>query len=59
MVHIDAENNKITLHERLVSLPYYRNDTSADEGKILKIVKYGNEYRPDWVTLPTYDGGVS
>ena len=59
VVHIDAENNKITLHERLVSLPYYRNDTSADEGKILKIVKYGNEYRPDWVTLPTYDGGVS
>ena len=59
VVHIDAENNKITLHERLVSLPYYRYDTSADEGKILKIVKYGNEYRPDWVTLPTYDGGVS
>ena len=59
VVHIDAENNKITLHERLVSLPYYRNDTSADEGKILKIVKNGNEYTPAWVTLPTYDGGVS
>ena len=59
VVHIDAENYKITLHEMLVSLPYYRYDTSADEGKILKIVKNGNEYRPAWVTLPTYDGGVS
>lgn len=59
VMSISTETNEITLHERLVSLPDYRKDTSADEGKILKIVKYGNEYRPDWVTLPTYDGGVS
>ena len=59
VLNINPEAQEITIRERLVSLPYYRNDTSADEGKILKIVKNGNEYTPAWVTLPTYDGGVS
>lgn len=59
VMSISTETDEITIDGRLVSLPDYRKDTSADEGKILKIVKYGDEYRPQWVTLPTYDGGVS
>lgn len=58
-IYLSNEENCLTINGLDLTLPTYDKTSAADEGKILKIVKYGDEYRPGWVTLPTYDGGVS
>lgn len=60
-IYLSNEENCLTINGVDLTLPTYDKTSAANEGKILRIVKSNGEnvYRPRWVTLPTYDGGVS
>ena len=59
--YLSNEEHCLGIGGKTLTLPTYDKTSAADEGKILRIVKSKGEnvYSPDWVTLPTYDGGVS
>ena len=60
-VYLSVEEHCLQIDGKTLTLPTYDKTSAADEGKILRIVKAKGEnvYTPQWVTLPTYDGGVS
>lgn len=60
-IYLSNEEHCLEIGGKTLTLPTYDQTSAADEGKILRIVKSNGEnvYRPRWVTLPTYDGGVS
>lgn len=59
--YLSNEEHFLQIGGKTLTLPTYDKTSAADEGKILRIVKSKGEnvYSPQWVTLPTYDGGVS
>lgn len=59
--YLSNEEHCLEIGGKTLTLPTYDKTSAANEGKILRIVKSKGEnvYSPDWVTLPTYDGGVS
>lgn len=60
-VYLSVEEHCLQIDGETLTLPTYDKTSAANEGKILRIVKAKGEnvYMPRWVTLPTYDGGVS
>lgn len=60
-VYLSVEELCLQIDGKTLTLPTYDQTSAADEGKILRIMKANGEdvYTPKWVTLPTYDGGVS
>lgn len=60
-VYLSVEEHCLQIDGETLTLPTYDKTSAANEGKILRIVKAKGEnvYTPRWVTLPTYDGGVS
>lgn len=60
-VYLSVEEHCLQIDGETLTLPTYDKTSAANEGKILRIVKSKGEnvYMPRWVTLPTYDGGVS
>ena len=58
-IYLSNEENCLQINDVNLALPTYDRRSAEKEGMILGIKKVGTEYRPEWVNLPTYDGGVS